>query len=305
MAVHFDPPLDAVSLVEIAQMCASATPDDLAYCFLVDGETEGPRLTYADLDRTARALAATLRDAAQPGDRAILLYEPSIDFIPAFLGCLYAEIIPVPAYPPRLDRLAQSWSGLARLVRDCEPRLGLTTGDLVMTLSKGLANQACPAVDHWIATDQIDCGRAGQWRQPRIDPEAIAFLQYTSGSTTAPRGVMVSHRNLLHNERMLQAATEHSGPGLGVCWLPLHHDLGLLGGVMQGLFHGAPVVLMSPLAMVQRPVRVAGGNFSFSRRHERRAEFRLRHVRPAYYCRAKTRSRPQQLERCRHWSRAD
>ncbi|HEV8058839.1 MAG TPA: fatty acyl-AMP ligase, partial [Gemmataceae bacterium] len=255
MAVHFDPPLNAASLVEIAQMRASVTPDDLAFCFLVDGETEGPRLTYAELNRAACALAARLRDIAQPGDRAILLYEPSIDFIPAFLGCFYAEIIPVPAYPPRLDRLAQSWSGLARLLHDCEPRIGLTTGDLVSTLSRGLANQDCPGVEHWIATDQVDRSRAGQWRQPHIDPEATAFLQYTSGSTTTPRGVMVSHRNLLHNERMLQEATEHSGPGLGVCWLPLHHDMGLLGGILQALFHGAPVMLMSPLAMVQRPIR--------------------------------------------------
>ena len=161
----------------------------------------------------------------------------------------------MPAYPPRLDRLAQSWSALARLAKDCTPRLGLTTSDLAAGLERGLASQSGHAIEHWIATDRVDPSHADQWHQPRIEPGAPAFLQYTSGSTSTPRGVVVSHRNLLHNERMLQRATEHSGPGLGVCWLPLHHDMGLLGGVLQGLFHGAPVMLMSPLAMVARPVR--------------------------------------------------
>jgi acyl-CoA synthetase (AMP-forming)/AMP-acid ligase II len=118
-----------------------------------------------------------------------------------------------------------------------------------------MATQGAENILHWIATDQLDGGRAAEWRQPAINPEATAFLQYTSGSTMAPRGVMVSHRNLLHNQRMFGLATEHHGPGLGMCWLPLHHDMGLLGGVLQGLYHGAPVVLMSPLAMVQRPIR--------------------------------------------------
>jgi acyl-CoA synthetase (AMP-forming)/AMP-acid ligase II len=255
MPQYLEPPAGAGNLVEIAQLRASATPDELAYCFLIDGEIEGPRLTYAQLDVNARDLATRLRDIAEPGDRALLLYEPGIDFIPAFLGCLYAQIVPVPAYPPRLDRLAQSWAALTRLANDCTPRVGLTTADLAASLAQGMANQGAATIIHWLATDQLDGERAAQWRQPDIESEDVAFLQYTSGSTMAPRGVMVTHRNLLHNERMLGLATEHHGPGLGFCWLPLHHDLGLLGGVLQGLYHGAPVVLMSPLAMVQRPIR--------------------------------------------------
>src|SRR5439155_10247669 len=96
---------------------------------------------------------------------------------------------------------------------------------------------------------------ARRWRQPRTDPDATAFLQYTSGSTAAPKGVMVTHRNLMHNERMIQTALEHSGNRLGVSWLPLYHDMGLIGGVLQGVFHGAPAVLMSPLGLLQRPFR--------------------------------------------------
>jgi acyl-CoA synthetase (AMP-forming)/AMP-acid ligase II len=255
MSVHVEPPLDAASMVEIAQMRAAVMADELAFCYLIDGEVEGPRLTYAELDRAARAIAVTIRVLAAPGDRALLLYEPGIDFIPALLGCFYAQVVPVPAYPPRLDRLAQGWTALARLAQDCAPRLALTTSDLVSLLSRGLGGQDSARAIDWIATDQVDRGRADSWRQPDIDPDGIALLQYTSGSTTMPRGVVVTHANLIHNERMLKAASEHAGPGLGVCWLPLHHDMGLIGGVLQGLFHGAPIMLMSPLAMVQRPAR--------------------------------------------------
>ncbi len=255
MSLHLDAPPELTSLVAIAQYRAAVTPNELAYCFLIDGEVEGPRLTYADLDGRARAIAKTIRTLAEPGERALLLFEPGIDFIPALLGCFYAQIVAVPAYPPRLDRLAQGWAALGRLARDASPRLGLTTGDLVSLLSRGLASQGGGSPDHWIATDQLDTQLASSWKQPDIDPEALAMLQYTSGSTMTPRGVMVTHANLLHNERMLERASEHSGPGLGVCWLPMHHDMGLMGGVLQALYHGAPVMLMSPLAMLQKPIR--------------------------------------------------
>jgi acyl-CoA synthetase (AMP-forming)/AMP-acid ligase II len=242
-------PLNATSLVEILQLRANATPDDLAFCFLLDGEEEGPRLTYAGLDRAARAIAATLRDAAEPGDRALLVYEPGLEFIPAFFGCLYAGVYAVPAYPPRPDRLAQSLQVLANIAADCQPRVALTTGDLAPGLARGFAAL------HWIATDHVDPARAGSWREPRFDSGAIAFLQYTSGSTAAPKGVMVTHQNLMHTERMIQTAVQHCGPGSGVCWLPLYHDFGLIAGVLQAVFHGASAVLMSPLSMLQRPFR--------------------------------------------------
>lgn len=246
----------AATLAELVQLRADATPDALAYLFLLDGEEEGPRLTFGQLDRAARAIAATLRDFAEPGDRALLLYEAGLEFIPAFFGCQYAGIIPVPVCPPRLDRLTQSWQALANVTADCRPRAVLTTAELADSVAKGF--HAFPGGEQlrWLASEQIDLSRAVSWRDPDVRPDSLALLQYTSGSTAAPKGVMVSHRNLLHNERMIEAAFEHLGRRSGVCWLPLYHDMGLIGGMLQGAFHGdALIVLMPALGLLQRPVR--------------------------------------------------
>src|SRR5205814_2070464 len=114
--------------------------------------------------------------------------------------------------------------------------------DLAAGLARGFGNLPHGDALHCLATDRIDPSLARRWREPRTDPDRIAFLQYTSGSTAAPKGVMVTHRNLMHNERVIETALEHSGNGLGVSWLPLYHDMGLIGGVLQGVFHGAPAV---------------------------------------------------------------
>jgi acyl-CoA synthetase (AMP-forming)/AMP-acid ligase II len=250
-----DPTSNATSLIEVLQARAGATPDGLAFCYLIDGEEEGPRLTYAGLDRAARSIAAVLRDGAGPGDRALLVYEPGLEFIPAFFGCLYAGLVSVPAYPPRLDRLAQSWQVLAGVAADCQPRAVLTTGGLAAALARGFNHLSQSGDLRCLATDSIDLSHAGRWHEPRIDPDATALLQYTSGSTAAPKGVEVTHRNLMHNERMLQTAMDHFGTGSGVCWLPLYHDMGLVGGVLQAVFQGSPAYLMSPLGLLQKPFR--------------------------------------------------
>lgn len=244
------------TIAEILQTRADARPDELAFCFLINGEEEGPRLTHAALDRAARAIAATLRDIAEPGERAILLYEAGLEFIPAFFGCLYAAIVPVPLAPPRAGRVTQSWQVLASVIADCQARLVLATGDLAASLAKGFENFPGGDQVRWLATDQIDGSHARRWREPGIKEDTLALLQYTSGSTAMPKGVMVSHRNLMHNESMIKTAVAHDGPLFGVTWLPLHHDMGLIGGVLQRMFYGdMPMFLMSPLGMLQKPVR--------------------------------------------------
>ncbi len=250
-----DPAAGANTLVEILQIRAAATPEEMVLLFLIDGEEEGPRLTYGELDRQARSIAAVLRDQAEPGDRALLLYEPGLDFVAGFFGCLYAGLLPVPACPPRLDRLAQTWQTLSGIAADCRPRAVLTTSDLATTLAKGVANLLPDATPRCVATDQVDPSHAQRWRNPGIKADDLAYLQYTSGSTREPRGVMISHRNLMHSERMIEAAAEHRGMGSGVCWVPLYHDFGLIAGPLQGIYHRSPVYIMSPLAMLQRPIR--------------------------------------------------
>lgn len=240
-------------MIEVLRIRADTNPKTVAFTFLTDGEEEGARLTFADLDLQARAIAATLRDVAEPGDRALLLYAPGLEFIPAFFGCLYAGVVPVPAYPPRLDRLLQSWQSLGNIARDCQPNVVLTTRNLA-ALFGGSAAAAHLGTLRWICTDAVDSSRAHSWHEPRIDPDALALLQYTSGSTAMPKGVMVTHRNLIHNQRLLQTVWEYS-QGTGVNWLPFYHDMGLLGGVLVTVFRGVPTYVMSPLGLLQKPIR--------------------------------------------------
>jgi acyl-CoA synthetase (AMP-forming)/AMP-acid ligase II len=249
-----DAPATATTVVEVLRRRAASTPDGLAFSYLTDGDEEGPRLAYGDLDRRARAVAAALRAATQPGDRALLLYAPGLEFIPAFFGCLYAGVVAVPAYPPRLDRLLDSWQALGHIAADCAPKVVLTTRDLAALFG---GNAALPELRtlHWIGTDDLEPSRACQWMEPRIDPNALVLLQYTSGSTASPKGVRVTHRNLIHNLRVMHAPVGPDGPGRGSCWLPLYHDMGLVGGLLQAVFHGQSCVLLSPLGFVQSPFR--------------------------------------------------
>lgn len=243
------------SMVEVLQTRASQTPDALAFSWLSDGLEEGSRLTYGELDRAARAIAVALRDVAGPGERALLVYAPGLEFIAGFFGCQYAGIVPVPAYPPRLDRLAQGWQLLATLAADCEPRLLLTGGPAAgfVAGSAGLIGDQARLTS--VVTDTVDLAWAQQWREPPTDLDALALLQYTSGSTANPKGVKITHRSLMHNEVMIQAAFEHSGEGGGVSWLPPYHDMGLIGGLLQVVFHGAWCRLMSPVVFLQDPFR--------------------------------------------------
>ena len=237
---------------------AAERPEQVAFTFLTDGESEGGRLTYGELDRRAAAIAAALAASVAPGERALLLYPPGLDFIAAFFGCLYAGVVAVPAYPPRPNDRSQS--RLRAIGRDAAPRAALTIEAILAGAvePRGLLAVAPELAGlRWIPTDALSApsaaGEAAIAFEP--EPESLAFLQYTSGSTAAPKGVMVTHGNLLHNERMIGAAFGMDEDSVVVGWLPLYHDMGLIGNVLQPLHAGGRCVLMSPVSFLQRPMR--------------------------------------------------
>ncbi|HLJ35069.1 MAG TPA: fatty acyl-AMP ligase, partial [Ktedonobacteraceae bacterium] len=244
--------VNASTLVELLCHKAAYWPDQHAYTFLRQGETEEGRLTYGELDRQARTIAALLQSKKAMAQPVLLLHQPGLAYITAFLGCLYAGAIAVPAYPPRSFR---TMPRIQAIVTDTQARLVLTTADTLADLQRNFT--LIPDLQHleWIATDTLDSSLAAGWQAPAVTSESLAFLQYTSGSTATPRGVMVTHGNLLHNLGLMHRHCEQTHESHMVCWLPPYHDMGLIGGILFPLYEGFPSTLMSPLAFLQRPFR--------------------------------------------------
>jgi amino acid adenylation domain-containing protein len=240
------------SLVELLRKRARHQPGHPAYTFLPDGETEEAALSYQELDLRARVIAARLQRSCAGGERVLLLYPPGLEFIAAFFGCLYAGVVAVPTYPPRANR---SNLRLRNVAADAQARVALTTASALKRIGpRGGQADGLGGLE-WLATDELAEGLAGEWHDPKVDGRATAFLQYTSGSTGRPKGVIVSHANLLHNERLIQNAFGQTSQSVILSWLPLHHDMGLIGGVLQPLQLGARCILMPPMAFLQRPAR--------------------------------------------------
>jgi acyl-CoA synthetase (AMP-forming)/AMP-acid ligase II len=232
------------NLVDILEYRATYQPDKIAYRFLDNGETEGKTLTYQQLAQKAQAIASNLKSLNAQGQRALLLYLPGLDFISAFFGCLYAGVIAVPVYPPRRN---QSLQRLEVIIQDSQAAIALTTSAIIKDI-----NTESSLIT--IATDTLADATAA-WQIDIIDPQSIAFLQYTSGSTGVPKGVMVTHNNILHNCEQIYRGFGHHSDSQGVIWLPVYHDMGLIGGVIQPLYGGFPVNLMSPVDFLQKPLR--------------------------------------------------
>ena len=240
------------TFVDLLRQRVEQQAEGLAYAFLADGEQESGRLTYAELDRRSRIIACWLQEHRLAGQRVLLLYPPGLDYIAAFFGCLYARSVAVPVYPPRGSR------GLDRLqsvAQDAQAQAALTTDKIASSMQPQL--ERFPALHNLRiqSTDGLEESRAESWKSLSIDAQQLAFLQYTSGSTAAPKGVMVSHLNLLHNAALAKEAFGHDEGSIFVGWLPLYHDMGLIGNVLQPLYVGIPSYLMPPLAFLQKPVR--------------------------------------------------
>jgi acyl-CoA synthetase (AMP-forming)/AMP-acid ligase II len=233
---------------------AQAQPDHLFYRWLLDGEEQEQVITYGEMDARARAIASVLAERAAPGDRVLLLYEPGLDFIAAFYACLYAGLIAVPAWPPDPTRLARTLPRLRSMVADCEADV-VATSSMIYGFFPVVAQQAPDLRDlTWITTDTITAEAPG-FTPPRMSADTIAFLQYTSGSTGNPKGVILTNGCLIANGRQIGQTMRLADTAVSCSWLPLYHDMGLIGHVLQPLWIRSNGTLMSHLHFLQRPMR--------------------------------------------------
>ncbi|WNJ20710.1 AMP-binding protein [Pontibacter sp. G13] len=238
--------------IEVLQYRAAHQGDKLAFGFLEKGETLTQTFSYAELDAQAQVIAAYLQTKCQPGDRAMLVYPSGLDYIAAFFGCLYAGVIAVPIYPPQMGRQQDR---IFTILKDSEASICLTTGHILEMIGKGAPELLSNDHIEWLDSTQIPANQGNNWVDPEVSADHLAFLQYTSGSTGTPKGVMVSHRNLIANQQMISTAFQTSEDSVVVGWLPLYHDMGLIGNILNPVYNGGSMYLMTPLAFLQRPMR--------------------------------------------------
>ncbi len=243
------------TLVELLGERARRQPDLRLYTYLNDGETEGANLTLGHLERRARAIGALLQSYGVGAERALLLYPAGLEFIPAFFGCLYGEVIAVPVPLPNMAQPHRTLPRLRAIIKDAAPRAVLTTRSIMAKLESLIAQAPELQAMRWLATDEVGIDAAEDWRDPEATGTTLALLQYTSGSTATPRGVMVSHGNLIENSARIDQAFEITAESVSVTWLPVFHDMGLNNGLIQPLYGGRSCVLMAPQAFLQRPGR--------------------------------------------------
>lgn len=242
------------TLTDALRQRVARDPEATACVFVLDDGQE-QSLSYAELDRRARTVAVALIDSGAAGERVLLLYPPGLDYVTAFLGCLYAGVIAIPVYPPDPTRVQRTLHRLEAIVRDAHPRLALTTAP-IRALAGSVFQQA-PDLARlpWLATETLDPSNAERYAPPAWGPDPLAFLQYTSGSTGQPKGVVLSHANLLANLDTIVRTFGMCREDRLVSWLPPYHDMGLIGTILTPLYVGGLTVLMSPMSFLRKPRR--------------------------------------------------
>ncbi len=236
------------TLIEVLQEKNQQQPDFPIFTFLADGEAEGLPLTYRELEMKARAIAAQLAERQLQGERALLLLPQGLDYIIALFGCFYAGVIAVPAYPPRNNHNIER---LKLIIADCDAKAVLADSSVLQAIEKIKdSSLELPLLN----IESLPLAPLN-WQGPAIEPDGLAYLQYTSGSTSTPKGVMVSHKNLLDNIALIIRASNMQPGQKMLTWAPIFHDMGLVFGLLAPFVAGVPAVFMSPSHFIQKPVR--------------------------------------------------
>ncbi|NKZ15477.1 fatty acyl-AMP ligase [Mycolicibacterium septicum DSM 44393] len=240
----------AATLMDLLRQRAETYRDKVAFSFSYDGDGENlTQLTYRELDLRARAIASDLQQQGAAGERVLVLCRPGLDSIAGFFGCIYAGAVAIPVH----ERLAPR---LSSVVPDAHARFALATAETQSKIKAAIDELAEGRDLRWIRTDREDdgAGRAENWAAPDLPADTIAMVQYTSGSTTTPKGVALTHRNLLHNMESIRQVWHGDDSAISVFWLPSHHDMGLIGAILSMLHVGCTTHLMSPSSFVKRPM---------------------------------------------------
>ncbi len=245
--------LGAPTLVGQLQNRLARYGEKAAFIYSRDGEKkEVSRLSYRELDSRARRIASSLQQQGAAGERILVLCPPGLDFVAGLFGCLYAGAIAVPVHPPVRDHLVPR---VASIIADAQPHFALSNAEMRGRIQATVDGLVKGRPLRWSVTDTG--GDQARWVPPDIDAGTVAMVQYTSGSTAAPKGVVLSHGNLVHNLETIQQALKsrcHSD-AVGVFWLPPYHDMGLIGGILETLYLCGTTVLMPPNAFIKRPMR--------------------------------------------------
>jgi len=242
---------EPVTILDLVHRWGQERPDRTAFRFLQSDESVGHEASYAELRRSSLAIARALSAEGPPNSRALLLFETGPGFVYAFFGCLAAQVLAVPADPPHGRR---AWGGIDRIMGDCSPATILTTRTLQQRWEGPLAELSSAHACRVLTIEECLVGDTDTEPAAALDA-GVAFLQYTSGSTSHPKGVMVTHANIIANVRMIQEAFALDSDTQTVSWLPLFHDMGLIGCVLVPLYLGCTSTILSPTAFLEKPVR--------------------------------------------------
>jgi amino acid adenylation domain-containing protein len=232
---------------------AESTPERLAYRFLPDGDAATQELSYAALYARASAVARALTELAPPGERVLVLCPPGLDYIAGLWGCLLANMVAVPSLPPRFNRPSSRFEAL---LTDTHAKIALVTGSLLLGMRRTRNVDARVSALRFLCVDEFATSTAqADELGTSARSDDLAVLQYTSGSTSSPRGVMLSHAHLIENcQRSIEAASFTASSQL-VSWLPPYHDMGLIGTILLSVVVGCHATMMSPFSFVTRPLR--------------------------------------------------